>query len=554
MKFYLPLLLALCIALPTLVLAQAPSQFNYQGVARDNDGNVLENQSIGLQIDLHKTTATGTIVFTETHATSTNSFGLFNIAIGNGSAQVGTLSGIDWSAGPYFSEISLDITGGTNYQSMGTSQLLAVPYALYAETSGDAGSSIFANTLGVTSNENGAYATDNFVFGSPQLDDDGDVDHDNRLFFDKTKGAFRAGRASGADWDSGNLGDHSTSFGFNNKASGYSSTAMGSSSEATGSSSTAMGFNTLASGDQSTAMGYQTLASGSYSTALGYYSEATGNGSIAMGAFVTAPSPWEIAIGRFNTEYTPADLVLWDASDRLFVIGNGTGSGGNPTSDAMVVLKNGNTGIDVSNPLTKLHVSSGNWDLNSTNGDFMIGDGTHNLKFAVSDAGAGAGTARINMMGGLATLKLGGAGNDVVHITDSDVGIGTASPTAKLSVNGTANKPGGGSWTAFSDRRLKQNITPYTDGLEQLLSINPVKYQYNELAKTDTKKEHIGVIAQELKEVAPYMVGSFKMEGKEYYDVDNSAMMYMLINSVKEQNELIQQLRKEVELLKKHQR
>ena len=82
-----------------------------------------------------------------------------------------------------------------------------------------------------------------------------------------------------------------------------------------------------------------------------------------------------------------------------------------------------------------------------------------------------------------------------------------------------------------------------------MLSINPVKYQYNELAKTDTKKEHIGVIAQELKEVAPYMVGSFTIEGTEYYDVDNSAMMYMLINAVKElkaendaQQKLIEQL------------
>lgn len=619
MKHILHVLLALCVTLPTFVLAQAPSQFNYQGVARDNDGNVLENQAIGLQIDLHQSTATGTIVFTETHATSTNSFGLFNINIGNGSAQLGTISGIDWSSGPYFSEVSLDITGDINYQSMGTSQLLSVPYAMYAETSGDAGSSVFVNTAGVTSNENGTYVSDDFVFGSPQLDDDGNADHDKRMFFDKTTGAFRAGMVTGTDWDADNLGENSASFGWNNRstggtslttgndniASGYSSsamgesnnasgyasiatglgtqataesatamgqgsdatgdrstalgsntvasgdrsTAMGSSSEATGQTSTALGFSTEASGDQSTSMGYQTLASGSYSTAIGYYSEASGNGSIALGAFVTSPSPWEIAIGRFNTEYTPADLVLWDANDRLFVIGNGTGSGGNANSDAMVVLKNGNTGIGVSDPLTKLHVSSGNWDLNSTNGDIMIGDGTHNLKLSVSDAGGGAGIGRINMMGGVATLKLGGAGTDLVHITDSDVGIGTSSPTAMLSVNGTANKPGGGSWAAFSDKRLKKNIAPYTDGLDQLLSINPVKYQYNELAGTDTEKEYVGVIAQELKAVAPYMLGSFEMKGTEYYDVDNSAMMYMLINAVKEQQIQIEAQQKLIEQL-----
>ena len=85
----------------------------------------------------------------------------------------------------------------------------------------------------------------------------------------------------------------------------------------------------------------------------------------------------------------------------------------------------------------------------------MIGDGTHNLKMSVSDAGGGAGIGRINMMGGVATLKLGGAGTDVVHITSTNVVIGTSSPTATLSVNGTANKPGGGSWAAFSDKALK---------------------------------------------------------------------------------------------------
>ena len=305
MKYTLSLLLAICVALPSLVFAQAPTKFNYQGVARDNDGNVVENQSIGLQIDLHQTTATGTIVFTETHATTTNAFGLFNIAIGNGSAQLGTIGTVDWSAGPYFSEISLDITGGTNYQSMGTSQLLAVPYALYAETTGDAGTNVFANTLGVTSNENGTYATDNFVFGSPQLDDDGNADHDKRMFFDKTTGAFRAGMVNGTEWDSNNLGENSVSFGWNNRstggtaftigndniASGYSSSAMGESNVASGYASVATGLGTQATAESATAMGQGTEASGIASTAMGQSTEASGNASTAMGVSTEATGP-----------------------------------------------------------------------------------------------------------------------------------------------------------------------------------------------------------------------------------------------------------------------
>lgn len=118
--------------------AQTPQQFNYQGVARDNGGNILANQSIGLQMDIRQTTATGTVVYSETQSVITNDFGLFNLQIGNGTPTTGTVAGIDWSNGPYFLEVSLDASGGTNYQSMGVSQLLSVPYALYAETAGNA--------------------------------------------------------------------------------------------------------------------------------------------------------------------------------------------------------------------------------------------------------------------------------------------------------------------------------------------------------------------------------------------------------------------------------
>ena len=100
--------------------AQAPQSFNYQGVARDNAGNIIANQNIGLQLDVRQSVANGTVVFSETHATTTNAFGLFNVAVGGGTAQLSTLAAIDWAAGPYFLEVSMDATGGTNYQSLGT--------------------------------------------------------------------------------------------------------------------------------------------------------------------------------------------------------------------------------------------------------------------------------------------------------------------------------------------------------------------------------------------------------------------------------------------------
>lgn len=121
------------------LMAQSPQAFNYQGVARDNGGNVLANQSIGVKVDLRQGSTTGIILYTETHSTITNDFGLFNLSIGTGTVTTGDFSTIDWSNSPYFIEVSMDVSGGTAYQSMGVSQLLSVPYALYAESSGSGG-------------------------------------------------------------------------------------------------------------------------------------------------------------------------------------------------------------------------------------------------------------------------------------------------------------------------------------------------------------------------------------------------------------------------------
>jgi hypothetical protein len=130
--------------------------------------------------------------------------------------------------------------------------------------------------------------------------------------------------------------------------------------------------------------------------------------------------------------------------------------------------------------------------------------------------------------------NLGGASALAID-SQGQVGIGMHSPTAKLEVNAEiVKKVNGGSWTASSDRRLKKEIKPYTAGLDDILSINAVKFKYNELSGYDSSVEHIGVIAQELEQIAPYMVSTFKQKGAEYLQVDNSAMTYMLINAIKE--------------------
>jgi hypothetical protein len=118
------------------VNAQAPQAVDYQGIARDPLGNPLSNQALGIEFSIHQTSSTGLVIYQEQHFVSTNQFGLYSVKLGLGTPTTGTFSAINWSTGLYFLEIGMDITGGTNFAAAGTSQLLSVPYALYAETSG----------------------------------------------------------------------------------------------------------------------------------------------------------------------------------------------------------------------------------------------------------------------------------------------------------------------------------------------------------------------------------------------------------------------------------
>ncbi|MCB9205546.1 MAG: tail fiber domain-containing protein [Flavobacteriales bacterium] len=119
------------------VAAQSPQMFNYQGVARDNAGNTLTNQSLTLRTSILADSPSGTIVYQETHGVNTNQLGIFNLQIGNGSVVSGDIQTIDWGSTTHFMQVEMDPNGANDFQNLGTSQLLSVPYALYAETTGN---------------------------------------------------------------------------------------------------------------------------------------------------------------------------------------------------------------------------------------------------------------------------------------------------------------------------------------------------------------------------------------------------------------------------------
>ena len=116
--------------------SQAPEKLSYQSVIRRTNNDLVVNQNVRVKISILKGTIAGTAVYVEEHSTSTNSNGLVSLSIGGGNNISGSFSAINWENGPYFVKMEADPTGGTNYTVSGTSQLLSVPYALYAKTSG----------------------------------------------------------------------------------------------------------------------------------------------------------------------------------------------------------------------------------------------------------------------------------------------------------------------------------------------------------------------------------------------------------------------------------
>jgi hypothetical protein len=113
---------------------QVPQGIPYQAVVRDNAGNPLLNQSINVKLSLRDASAVGTVVYEETHATNTNGIGLFSLTFGSGIATLGNFTSINWSSGYKYLQVQTDF--GNGYVDIGTQQLMAVPYALYAGVAG----------------------------------------------------------------------------------------------------------------------------------------------------------------------------------------------------------------------------------------------------------------------------------------------------------------------------------------------------------------------------------------------------------------------------------
>ncbi len=116
------------------VSAQVPQGMNYQAVARDAGSNLLANKSISIRITITNGN-NGPVLYKETHHTTTNQLGLFDLNIGNGTPDTATFAAISWATVTAWMQVEMDPNGGSSFVVMGNSQLLSVPYALFAGSS-----------------------------------------------------------------------------------------------------------------------------------------------------------------------------------------------------------------------------------------------------------------------------------------------------------------------------------------------------------------------------------------------------------------------------------
>jgi Head domain of trimeric autotransporter adhesin len=263
--------------------------------------------------------------------------------------------------------------------------------------------------------------------GNPPISGQG-----RRMMWYPDKAAFRVGHVTSGKWDKDSIGDYSFASGNDVKANGNASTAMGLQTTASGFTSVALGYGTIASAQSSTAMGILTTASGGFSTAMGIGTTASGNSSTAMGLGTVSRAYSSMAMGHFNDSIISSSTNSYVATDPIFIIGNGTSD--IARSNAMTVLKNGNVGLGGSTaPTTKMHIAgSTDATYDDASGLLVLGNITGtNIVFDNNEI-----LARNNEVASDLYLNIDGGDIILASAANGNVGIATASPTERLSVDG----------------------------------------------------------------------------------------------------------------------
>lgn len=287
-------------------------------------------------------------------------------------------------------------------------------------------------------------------------------------------------------------------------------------------------FGTVGGGAGNVASLYATVGGGSFNTASGEGATVGGGqDNTASGGLSTIPGGYQnsaTGFASFAAGYRAQALhesaFVW-ADDTAFSTFSSTGP------KQFLIRAMGGVGINTASPGAALEVTTTN-----SNGN--------EIRFGYYTGGAGnliAGPSYVGLATGDMVTRF------AIRQTTGYVGIGTTSPDALLSVNGSADKAGGGSWGTFSDARLKDVGANFTNGLESLACIQPVHYHYkaDNPVKLPSRPEYVGVIAQQVQRAVPEAV---ERSENGYLVVNNDPIIWTMLNAIKElkgENEALKQ-------------
>lgn len=379
----------------------------------------------------------------------------------------------------------------------------------------------------------------------------------NRFMWYPARSAVRAGTVIGSSWDRDNIGLYSLAAGLSTAAKGDFSVSLGAYSTAAGTGSVTFGRDNITEKNYGLALGYGVQVKGASGIGLGNTIDAGGNYAVAIGrGIVTSGSISHTVLGSYNALVTPEDTEgnQWVNEDPLFSIGNGIGP--NTRSTALNMLKNGNTGLGVLHPKTRLHV----------NGSITIGNqeavpaanlhvegtilsrrnsytGSGNLLLEEMDTNDGSRiTFRSNSLPGAYWDMYGktNTANSAAYVGLYYSGVGGNN----MVLYGNGNVWFRGNVSNSSDARLKKDISPIRNAAQKIAQVSGYHYRWkDEQAGTQLQT---GVLAQEVEKVMPELVTT-DINGNKA--VNYISLLPYLLEVVKEQQVKLEALEKKIEAL-----
>ncbi len=534
----------LFVALYFNTLAQAPNFMNYQAVVRNSSGNPVANATpVKLRISIHDITASGTIVFTELITTTANQFGLVSVQIG----ALNNLAIVNWGSGAKYMQVEADINNTGTFTDMGTTQLISVPYALYAANSlagpqgptgpqgvqgptglqGDPGPQGIPGVTGAA----GSVGPQGVTGAQGATGDKGDTGPQGLA------GNSGATGATGAQGPKGDTGDAGLQGDTGPQGLPGPTGLQGPTGDTGPQGSQGIAGNTGATGPQGDTGPQGQIGPKGDTGATG----AQGNAGIQGPAGPTGPQGNTGQAGasafcagaainyvtKFSTSSEICNSLIYDNGSAV-CIGSTVPFGG--------------ATLDVRGAMRVAQGRPDNADV-STTGYAFENNGDTGL---FNDTTQGASNTRLSMFI-----------NNVRRFTlyGFRVGIGVDAPGSyRLEIQNLNNTNGeavANAWNTYSDRRLKDNFKPIAYGLKDVLSLQPLSYMKHSSEFADGKLvlgdaiNDFGFIAQDLYKVIPQAAKKPENEDAGLWSVDYAKLTPILVKAVQELQQQINELKEE---------